>query len=154
MQYNKHAADDQAVLRECQSTVRVASDAVPSTRVGTEVAVSTPPKLQRNVRARSPAKPRQSSVARSTPYDQKPKAAELKAAMHKQAMRWLFKESYPTQEIPDDDTLKKHWDGSNQSDREACINKVTEEYEAKRKVTIVDDKDEETFEEPEAPKVD
>ena len=142
------------MLRECLSTVRVAPEAVPSTRVGTEVAVSTPPQLQRNVRARSLAKPRQSSVARSTPYDQKPKAAELKAAMHKEAMRWLFKESYPTQEIPDDDTLKKHWDGSSQSDREACINKVSADYEAKMRVTIVGDEDEETFEDPDAPKVD
>ena len=88
--------------------------------------------------AYSPAKKRHSSVARSAPCEQTPKAAEAKAKMLNEAMRQLFRASYPTQELPNEETLKKHWEGSNQSDRESYLIKVTEAFNDKKKVTVVD----------------
>ena len=149
LQYNKHAADDQAVLEECKITGRT-NESASSTGGGAELVLSTPlPKFQRAPRKLSPARPKQGAAARSTPYEGKPKAAEVQAALQKAAMRLLFKESYPDQEIPNDDTLKKHWEGSSQSDKESCVNKITAEYEAKKRVTIAigdDGEEQETFE--------
>ena len=88
--------------------------------------------------AYSPAKKRHSSVARSAPCEQTPKAAEAKAKMLNEAMRQLFRASYPTQELPNEETLKKHWEGSNQSSRESYLIKVTEAFNDKKKVTVVD----------------
>ena len=148
--YNKHAADDQAVLEECKATGRT-NESASSNGSGADLGwAKVPPKLTRQTRKPSPARPKQGATVRSTPYEGRPKAAELQAALQLAAMRLLFKESFPEQEIPNDETLKKHWEGSSQSDKESCVNKITAEYEAnKKKVTIAigdDGEEQETFE--------
>ena len=145
--YNKYAADDQAVIEECKATGRT-NDSASSNGSGAELGLSkVPPKFTRAPRTLSPARPRQGTTDRSTPYESRPKTAERCQAMQKAAWTLLFKEAYPEQDLPNDDTLKKHWEGAEQSDKESCINRITEEFDARRKVTIavLDEGESETF---------